>query len=211
MIQSAIKYFSALFLCLALFWACEPCDDCGPDNAYPYFNLSILNYTSLDTLKQYKTRLNKEIKAVDTELDDPSNAPVVDSLNNLKEIKSDSLALINALIKTTNEKSISIASINGVTNLFENRNGGDSLRKFKIPINTNQTESEYVFQIEFADTTHQLKIRYELYDTVINNKITKSAKYLQVIEHQFDSLSGPYGCRPISECISNELEIYVEI
>lgn len=211
MIKTAIKYISVIILGLSLFWACEPCDDCGPDNAYPYFNLSILNETSLDTLKEYKTTLNKEIKAIDNELDDPENAPVVDSLNNLRAIKADSLALINALIKTTTDKLISIASINGKSNLFENRNGGDSLKKFKIPINTNQTESEYVFQIEFADTTHYLKIRYELNDTVINNKITKSVKQLEVIEHQFDSLSGPYGCRPISECISNELEIYVEI
>ncbi|WKK76031.1 hypothetical protein QYS49_00890 [Marivirga salinae] len=211
MIKTAIKYFSALTLGLALFWACEPCEDCGPDNAYPYFNLSILNKTSLDTLNEYKTRLTAEIKTINTALDNPENAPVVDSLNNLKEIKGDSLTLINAIIKTTNNKIISIASINGETNLFENKNGGDSLRKFKIPINTNQTESEYVFQIEFADTTHQLKIRYELSDTVINNKITKSAKHLEVIEHQFDSLRGPFGCRSISECISNELEIYVEI
>lgn len=212
MIQSAIKYIAVIILGLGLFWACEPCDDCGPDNAYPYFNLSILNETSLDTLKeQYKKRLNKEIKAVDNELDDPENAPVVDSLNNLRKIKADSLALINALIKTTNDKLISIAFINGKTNLFENRNGGDSLRKFKIPINTNQNESDYVFQIEFADTTHYLKISYELNDTTLNNKITKSAKQLKVIEHGFDSLRGPFGCKPISECISNELEIYVEI
>ncbi len=212
MIKTAIKYISVIILGLSIFWACEPCDDCGPDNAYPYFNLSILNQTSLDTLeKQYKNRLTDELEQVDKALDDPENAPVVDSLNNLRAIKADSLALINALIKTTTDKLISIASINGKSNLFENRNGGDSLKKFKIPINTNQTESEYVFQIEFADTTHQLKIRYELSDTVINNKITKSVKQLEVIEHQFESLSGPYGCSPISECISNELEIYVEI
>ncbi len=212
MIKNSLKYFIILALGIALFWACEPCDDCGPDNAYPYFNLSILNQTSLDTLeKPYKERLTDEIEQVDEALDDPENAPVVDSLNNLRKIKADSLALINALIKTTNDKLISIASINGKTNLFENKNGGDSLKKFRIPINTNQTISEYVFQIEYAKTTHQLKIRYELNDTVINNKITKSVKQLEVIEHQFDSLRGPYGCRPISTCISNELEIYVEI
>lgn len=212
MIKSAIKYITVIILGLGIFWACEPCDDCGPDNAYPYFNLSILNQTSLDTLeKQYKNRLTDELELVDEALDDPENAPVVDSLNNLRAIKADSLALINALIKTTNDKLISIASINGKTNLFENRNGGDSLKKFRIPINTNQNESDYVFQIEFADTTHYLKIRYELNDTTINNKITKSAKQLEVIEHQFDSLRGPFGCKPISECISNELEIYVEI
>lgn len=211
MIQTAIKYIIAITLGLVIFAACEPCDDCGPENAYPFFNLSILNKTSLDTLNQYKTRIASEITEVNNALDNPDNAPVVDSLNNLRDIKSDSLALINALIKTTNEKTISIASINGKTNLFENRNGGDSLKRFKIPINTNQTESDYVFQIEFADTTHYLKIRYELNDTTINNKITKAAKQLEVIEHQFDSLRGPYGCRPISECISNELEIYVEI
>ncbi len=211
MIQRAIKYSIAITLGLVIFWACEPCDDCGPENSYPYFNLTILNETSLDTLTQYKKRLTTEVATVDAALDDPENAPVVDSLNNLREIKADSLALINALIKTTNEKTISIASINGETNLFENRNGGDSLKRFRIPINTNQTESDYVFQIEFADTTHHLKIRYQLNDTTINNKITKAAKQLEVIEHQFDSLRGPYGCRPISQCISNELEIYVEI
>ncbi|ADR22877.1 hypothetical protein MATR_32740 [Marivirga tractuosa] len=211
MIKTAIKSFTAIILGLGLFWACEPCGDCGPENAYPYFNLIILNQTSLDTLGEYKERLSDEIKDVDDELDDPGNAPVVDSLNNLRAIKADSLALINALITTTKEKTISIASINGESNLFENRNGGDSLKKFRIPINTKQTESDYVFQIEFADTTHQLKISYELNDTVINNKITKSVKQLEVIEHQFDSLRGPYGCAPISECISNELEIYVEI
>jgi hypothetical protein len=211
MIKSAIKYFITIIISLVVFAACEPCEDCGPENTYPYFNLSILNKTSLDTLNQYKTRLNNEIKAVDSELDDPENAPIVDSLNNLKTIKTDSLALINALIKITNNKTISIESINGETNLFENENGGDSLKRFKIPINTNESESEYIFQIEFADTTHFLKIRYKLNDTTINNKITKSAKQLEVIEHQFDSLRGPYGCKPISECISNELEIYVEI
>ncbi|WP_296622854.1 hypothetical protein [Marivirga sp.] len=211
MIQTAIKYFITVIIGLALFWACEPCDDCGPENAYPYFNLSILNKTSLDTLKQYKTRLDREIKAVNSALDNPENAPVVDSLNSLKAIKTDSLAFINALIKTTNNKTISIESINGKTNLFENQNGGDSLRKFKIPINTNQTESDYAIKIEFADSIQYLKIQYQLKDTTINSKITKSAKNLTVIDHQFDSLRGPFGCKPISECTSNSLEIYVEI
>ena len=53
-----------------------------------------------------------------------------DSLNNLKAVKTDSLALINALIATTNNRSISIQSINGEDSLFENRNGGDSLTRF---------------------------------------------------------------------------------
>jgi len=211
MIQTAFKYITVISLGLALFWACEPCDDCGPENAYPYFNLSIFNKTSLDTLTQYKTRLNNEIEVIDGVLDDPDNAPIVDSLNNLRTIKADSLALIQALIKTTNEGTISIESINEETNLFENGNGGDSLSRFRIPIKTLEKESEYVFQIEFADNTHYLKIQYQLVDTTINAKITKSAKNLQVIEHQFDSLRGPFGCKPVSECTSNELEIYVEI
>jgi anion-transporting ArsA/GET3 family ATPase len=211
MIKTAFKYIVIIFTSLSIFWACEPCEDCGPDDAYPYFNLSILNKTSLDTLNQYRSRLNNEIKAVDTELKKPENSPVADSLNNLKAVKSDSLALINALIKITNEKTISIESINGKTNLFENRNGGDSLSKFRIPINTLETNSEYIFKIEFADSLRLMKIEYQLYDTTINSKITKSVRDLQVIEHQFDSLRGPFGCRPLSECISNELEIYVEI
>jgi anion-transporting ArsA/GET3 family ATPase len=209
--KTALQYIVLIFIGIPVFWACEPCDDCGPENAYPYFNLSILNKTSLDTLNQYRSRLNNEIKAVDAELDKPENAPVADSLNNLKAVKSDSLALINALIKTTKEKTISIESINGETNLFENRNGGDSLSKFRIPINTLETASEYFFKIEFTDTIRLMKIEYQLNDTTINSKITKSVKDLRVIEHQFDSLRGPFGCRPLSECISNELEIYVEI
>ena len=209
--KTAFQHIVIILIGIPIFWACEPCDDCGPENAYPYFNLSILNKTSLDTLNQYRSRLNNEIKAVDAELDKPENAPVADSLNNLKAVKSDSLALINALIKTTKEKTISIESINGETNLFENRNGGDSLSKFRIPINTLETASEYFFKIEFTDTIRLMKIEYQLNDTTINSKITKSVKDLRVIEHQFDSLRGPFGCRPLSECISNELEIYVEI
>lgn len=209
--KTALKYIGIIVIGIPIFWACEPCDDCGPENAYPYFNLSILNKTSLDTLNQYRSRLNNEIKAVDTELDKPENAPVADSLNNLKAVKSDSLALINALINTTNSKTISIESINGETNLFENQNGGDSLSKFRIPINTLTTTSEYFFKIEFTDTIRLMKIEYQLNDTTINSKITKSVKDLKVIEHQFDSLRGPFGCRPLSDCISNELEIYVEI
>ncbi|WP_375580410.1 hypothetical protein ABWH96_05070 [Marivirga tractuosa] len=211
MINTATKYIFVIITSLSLFWACEPCNDCGPDNAYPYFNLSILNKTSLDTLNQYKTRINSEIEAVNTALENPENAPLADSLNNLKVVKTDSLALINALITTTNNGSISIQSINGETNLFENRNGGDSLTRFKIPLKTTQNESEYEFQIEFSNTTHYLKLEYQLTDTTINSKITKSAKELKVIEHQFDSLRGPFGCRPRPRCISNELEIYVEI
>lgn len=211
MMKTAFQHIVIILIGIPIFWACEPCDDCGPENAYPYFNLSILNKTSLDTLNQYRSRLNNEIKAVDAELDKPENAPVADSLNNLKAVKSDSLALINALIKTTKEKTISIESINGETNLFENRNGGDSLSKFRIPINTLETASEYFFKIEFTDTIRLMKIEYQLNDTTINSKITKSVKDLRVIEHQFDSLRGPFGCRPLSECISNELEIYVEI
>ncbi|WP_340153865.1 hypothetical protein [uncultured Marivirga sp.] len=211
MLKTATKHIVIALIGLFLFGACEPCDDCGPDNAYPYFNLSILNKTSLDTLTQYKSRLNTEIKAVDAALDKPENAPVVDSLNNLRTLKSDSLALINALITTTNDKTISIESINGKTNLFENVRGGDSLNRFRIPINTLQTESEYIIKIELADSLRFMKIEYQLNDTTINSKITKSVKDLKVIEHQFDSLRGPFGCQPISDCISNELEIYVEI
>ncbi|SMG47362.1 hypothetical protein SAMN05661096_03378 [Marivirga sericea] len=211
MIKTASLYIGIFVASLAFLWACEPCDDCGPDNAYPYFNLSILNKTSLDTLTQYKARLNNEIEVVDAALADPENAPVVDSLNNLRNTKTDSLAIINGLITITNSGTISIESINGTTNLFENKNGGDSLSSFKIPLKTTESQSEYVFQIEFSDFQYSLKIEYELSDTIINSKITKSAKELNVIEHQFDSLAGPYGCNPVSKCISNELEIYVEI
>jgi hypothetical protein len=211
MLKTAYKYILIIIIGLSTFWSCEPCDDCGPDNAYPYFNLSILNKTSLDTLSQYRNRFNDEIAAIDEALSNPDNAPFADSLNNLRKVKSDSLALTNALISTVNEKVISIESINERTNLFENRNGGDSLSRFRIPINTLETSSEYIFKIEFADSLRYMKIEYQLNDTIINDKITKSVKDLRVIEHQFDSLRGPFGCRPLSDCISNELEIYVEI
>lgn len=211
MIKTIFKYLLVLMLGLPLFWSCEPCDDCGPDDAYPYFNLTILNRTSLDTLNQSQVRLTAEISVIDSALDNPENIPVVDSLNTLRAVKTDSLSFINALIRTTNDGTISIASINGESNLFENRQGGDSLSRFRIPLNTLQNESEYTFEIEFLNGTRDLKVEYQLFDTTINEKITKSAKNLSVIEHQFDSLRGPFGCQPRLECSSNELEIYVEI
>lgn len=210
MIQTALKY-CIIILGLTAFWACEPCTDCGPDNTSPYFNLKIINKTSLDTLTQYQSRITAEISAVNTALKDSKNASKADSLNKLKTIKTDSLTLVKALITTINKGSISIESINGKTKLFENRNGGDTLDRFRIPLNTNQTESEYNIKIGYTDSTHSLKLSYQLQDTTINSKITKSAFNLKVTEHHFDSLRGPYGCSPLTECTSNKLEIYVEI
>ncbi|WKK87117.1 hypothetical protein QYS48_10050 [Marivirga arenosa] len=209
--QIAGKVLLSIIIFSTLFWACEPCDDCGPENTYPYFKLSILNKSSLDTLIVDKARIETEIDSIDDALANPDNSSIQQALNNAKTVKSDSLTLINDLIKDTNSKLISIASINGEKNLFEDKNGSDSLKLFRIPINTNQDESDYAIAIEFVEKEEYLKIKYELFDTIINNKITKSAKSLEIIEHSFDSIRGPFGCTPINECISNQLEIYVEI
>lgn len=211
MFKSAVKYLFALLLLGPVFMACEPCDECGPQDAYPYFNLSILNRTSLDTLNQYRTRINTDLQQINTALNNPSNAPVADSLNNIKAVKTDSLNLINGLISITNSRLISIESINGQTNLFKNRNDGDSLTKFRIPINTADTITFYEIKVEYADLLYQLSISYEITDSVINDKITSAIKKLRVQDHSFDSLRPPFGCSPAFECISNRLEIYVEI
>lgn len=211
MFHSAIKYIISLFLLATVFWACEPCDECGPQDAYPYFNLSILNKTSLDTLNQYRTRINTDLQQINTALNDPTNAAVADSLNTIKAVKTDSLNLINGLIAITNSRLISIESVNGQIDLFKNKNDGDSLTKFKIPINTADTITFYEIKIEFADLPNQLSISYEIIDSVINDKITSAIKGLKVMDHSFDSLRPPFGCTPTSKCISNQLEIYVEI
>ncbi|MBK6263562.1 hypothetical protein JKA74_00830 [Marivirga sp. S37H4] len=209
--NTPLSFLKITALAAILFTACEPCYDCGPENAYPYFNLSILNKTSLDTLRTDSSALVAEIKAIDNLIKDPANAPIIDSLNSEKTASQQSLTYIKNLITTTKNRLISIHSINGEEGLFINQNGGDSLTRFKIPINTNTNESEYQIQIEGANFENYLKISYELSDTVLNSKITKKASNLQVITHEFESLISPRGCTPIIECSSNELQIYVEI
>lgn len=201
-----------IFILVGIFTSgCEPCNDCGPKNAYPYLNLSILNRTSLDTLQDDSSAFANELKIIDSLIKDPANTPIIDDLNKEKAENQEALNYIKNLITLTRNKMISIQSINGETGLFINRNGGDSLTNFKIPINTNSTESEYDIQIEFAKFSNRLKISYELSDTVLNNKITNKVSNIQVIEHSFDTLKGPRGCSPIINCSSNELKIYVEI
>lgn len=190
---------------------CEPCTDCDPQNAYPYFNLSILNSTSLDSLSKDSINYASEIKKLDTLIEDGNNAPIFDSLNARKTVVEDSLVLLKNIITTVKERLISIESINGERDLFINRTGGDTLSSFRIPIDGSSNESEYTIQVEHADFINYLKVSYKLSDTVINNKITKAAKNLRIIDYEFDSIRGPYGCSPVLECSSNELEIYVEI
>lgn len=190
---------------------CEPCTDCDPQNAYPYFNLKILNSTSLDSLRADSSGFVSENKLLDSLIADGSNAPIADSLNARQTVVEDSLVLIRNIITTVKARSISIESINNEKDLFTNRNGGDSLSSFRIPIDGTTNESEYFIQVEHADFNNYLKISYDLIDTVINNKITKAAKNLKVLDYEFKALRGPVGCAPVLECSSNELDIYVEI
>ncbi|GAA5027161.1 hypothetical protein GCM10011506_13490 [Marivirga lumbricoides] len=190
---------------------CESCKDCNPENAYPYFNLKILNRTSLDSLRVDSSGFVSEIKLLDSLLADRNNAAIADSLTSRKTEATDSLTFVKNVITTVKSGLISIESINNERDLFTNRLGGDSLTFFRIPIDGTSTESEYYIQVEHADFINYLKISYTLSDTVINNKITKAAKGLKVIDYEFKSIRGPYGCTPVLECSSNELEIYVEI
>lgn len=203
--------FMTLLTVLAISSSCESCRECGPDNAYPYFKLTVLNRTSLDTLNLDVTRLKAEIKEIDTKLADIANAGQTNELNALKAIKSDSLAFYNSLVSTVNRRLISIAAINSNEEVFTfEEDEDDSLINFGIPIDPNNLSSNYIIEFEGSDTQKELSISYTLVDTLLNSKITKAAKNLQVIYHDFDSLRGPYGCTK-SNCISNKQTIYVEI
>ncbi len=196
---------------MACFASCEPCRDCGPDKAFPFFRLTILNKTSLDTLNANLTALQNASDSIKIALDSNTNVgTVIAELNAQQLILTESITLIKGIIKVVNSRLLSIESINGVFNLFENAQGGDSLVQFVVAIDPNKTSATYNIKVEGVKSSNRLTIAYELQDTVINNKITKAAKKLRVVEYDFDSINGPRGCNK-EVCISNEQTIYVEI
>jgi len=190
--------------------SCEPCEDCGPENAYPYFNFTVLNRTSLDTLLAIRDTLQVDLDTVNSNLDDEAFIEARDSLNDKKEVLSDSISLMNDLIRIVNSRLLKIKSINDTEDLFRSDLRGDSLTNFKIPLSANENISSFEILIEGTDSVNQLVVSYTLTDTVINNKITKAATNLGIITHDYETISGPYGCSG-NNCISNELTIYVEI
>ncbi len=85
--------------------------------------------------------------------------------------------------ETTRDRLISIDSINDVVYPFRQENNeSDSASSFRIPINARHFQSEYLIKIGYSDITKKLTVSYTLEDTVINNRITKSAKNLQIID-----------------------------
>ena len=190
--------------------SCEPCEECGPENASPYFKLTILNKTSLDTLNEDNTRFKNDLTTTKEALNNPEFSGKTDSLNAQVAIIEDSIDILTDLIRITKARLISIEQINGESNLFENDQGGDSLVNFRIPLDPNNTFSDYVIKIEGTDQSNNLSVSYTLKDSVIESRITKAAFDFKVESHNYDSINGPRGCSK-EVCISNELTLYVEI
>lgn len=220
-----LKKLSVFVIISILIVGCETCDDCGPVNNYPYFNLSIFNSTSLDTLRIDSSNYIVALANIDTMVmeletaieEDPNMEDFyqvkIDSLLKLDTLNNQLLSSINSKIRDTRGRLISIESINDVGDLFLPEEGeSDSASSFRIPINAGASESEYNIKIGNSDIKRFFRVSYTLEDTVINNRITKSAKNLQIIGNSdFDSISGPSGCSPVINCSSNQLNIYVEI
>lgn len=221
-----MKKLSLLALILFLIIGCEPCEDCGPTNNSPYFNLSIFNETYYLSLKVDSGQFETNLANIDTLIDELETAiendsmdmeavfqARIDSLLRKDTVYNDSLAIINNHISDVQDRLISIESINGINNVFRREDDeSDSATSFRIPLNVGSTESAYEIKIRGIDAKRFLRVTYSLEDTVINNRVTKNAKNLQVIgETDFDSIRGPFGCEPIINCSSNQLNIYVEI
>jgi hypothetical protein len=189
--------------------SCEPCDDCGPENAYPYFTFSVMNRTSFDTLTVQRTRLREDITAIDEALDAEPTSSEEDSLNTVRTQKQAELDRINDLISDINGLIVSIDTLNNETGVFINSDGEDSLRSFRFPLDVTANTARYIMSIGGVRDT--LEISYQLEQAILNNKISYDASDLSVEYYSFDSLRGPYGCNSEEGCISNELKIYVEI
>ncbi len=221
-----MKKLSIFIFITLIIVGCEPCDDCGPVNNSPYFNLSIFNKTYYKSLKYDSCQFEIKLANIDTLITELETAIEIDSMDMrvvfqeridslLREdsVYSDSLVIINTFISDVQDRLISIESVNDINNLFK-REGDetDSATSFRFPLNANSTESAYEIKIGNSDIERSFSVSYSLEDTVINNRITKSAKNLQIIgESDFDSISGPFGCEPVINCSSNQLNIYVEI
>jgi len=202
--------FGLISTLILVMLSCEPCEECGPEGASPYFKLTILNRTSLDTLSADDTRFKDDLKSTKEALNNPEFSGKTDSLNTQVAILEDSIDILADLIRVTKARLISIEQINGESNLFENAQGGDSLVNFRIPLDPYNTFSDYEIKIEGADSSNNLSVSYTLKDSVIESRITKAAFDFKVESHNYDSINGPRGCSK-EVCISNELTLYVEI
>jgi hypothetical protein len=135
-----------------------------------------------------------------------------ESLEILDSINNDSLIIIKNKIRDINNRLISIDSINDVADLFRQEDDeSDSLTSFRFPLDAGANVSIYKIKIGQSSITKSMTVSYTLQDTVINNRITKTAKNLQILDDDFISISGPPGCTPIINCSSNQLNIDVEI
>jgi len=190
--------------------SCEPCDECGPEGASPYFRLTILNRTSLDTLNSDNDKFQNDLESTKEALNNPEFSGKTDSLNAQVDILEDSIDILADLIRITKARLISIEQINGENNLFENAQGGDSLVNFRIPLDPNSSFSDYEIKVEGAENSNNISVSYLLKDSVIESRITKAAFDFKIDAHDYDSINGPRGCSK-EVCISNELTVYVEI
>ena len=191
--------------------SCDPCQDCGPNNNYPYFKFQVFNRTSYDTLLVDKTRLSASIKTIEEEISQTTDNEIKEILEAEKEKLVDSLDYYNTLIADTKAFKLKIESINGEEGLFYSElQETDSFSQFRIPLRFNADSTEYSIKIYGKELENMLAVSYDLKDTIINDKITEAAFNLAVKRHDFDSLNGPKGCEK-EVCVSNEQTIYVEI
>lgn len=205
-----ILAFSIVVVAACGLASCEPCLDCNPDNAYPFFRMEFFNKTSLDTLSQQNTALNALLTEIEETLTGGSvSQRERDSLLNLQIITAEQIAVLQRMISDINNKLIRIDEINGQAELYYDAERNiDSFNLFRIPLDMYSDTTTISFRLGTYEAS--MTVSYQRGQAVDNNKLKEMAYNLRLVSHTFDSLSISRSCGRDTLCNTNRTEVYVE-
>jgi len=180
------KHFSLYVLILSLLAvvACDPCTDCGPLEAEPFFRLKFINQDSLEAIQ---TELDK-IEAL------LENTEETDSLDSVKNV----LTSVQSVIENGNLQVTSISFLNtGLQETFE-----DSATSYTAPLSF--TENRNTYSIEIENEVYELVIQQQLFDSVgVDRKVRRLSTQLEVNDHTFQLVETECTDEE-SECLSSQ-------
>lgn len=195
-------FFYIGFLLLLGFTACEPCQDCGPQNAYPYIKLKFFNQEAYDYYKPQQDSLTAVIKDLNAQLKNNKSDSLQKALDEAKSAKQ----TVDAQLTLINNNKNRMVSLNGDTSIFRNEKTNDTLSLFPFPIDVNHDTSRYAIQLPGKHDS--LVLSYKRSQSYVNGKVSYDIYNLRVLYHSFDSLSAPNTCEGPSDCLSNNQTLY---
>lgn len=190
-------------LLLLGFHRCTPCNDCGPQENFPYITLRFFNMDSLAKVDTVLSALQDSLLVLNDSINQGNDQyiPVRDSLQNIATF----FQTVQTNIKNGKIRINEVAGEGSNKILFfKDSLTHDSLTTFRFPMAMDKDGSEYLINI--AGRIDTLQINYELKTETHGQSIIRLAYGISVTGTSYDSVK--ISCYH-NLCLSNETTISV--